>query len=83
MKRIVEDRIRTFLDGMTGGADGKGWPLGGNVYRSKLFRLIEEVDGVDHVDELTLSPADSYGNVVLGPLSLPTLAIPPIISSRP
>lgn len=82
MKRIIEDRIVAFLDGIVGGFDGKGWPLGGNVYRSKLFRLIEDVDGVDHVEKLTLSPADSHGDVVLGPLSLPTLASRPNIVPR-
>lgn len=48
--------------------------MGGSVYRSKLFRLLEDIDGVDHVDALTLSPADPNGDVVLDGLSLPAIA---------
>jgi len=58
-----------------GGFDGNGWPLGGSVYRSKIFRLLEAVDGVDHVESLALSPADANGDVALGPLSLPAVAL--------
>ena len=74
MTDIIGKRIRAFLGVAAGGFDGKGWPLGGGIYRSKLFRLIEDLDGVDHVDSLVLSPPDSNGDVPLGPLSLPALA---------
>jgi hypothetical protein len=69
----VEQRLRQFLGIIHGGFDRKGWPLGGSVYRSKLFRLIEDMDGVDHVETLTLSPADHNGDIPLDPLSLPAL----------
>src|SRR5262249_52237030 len=54
MTSSIEQRLRQFLGIVHGGFDGKGWPLGGSVYRSKLFRLIEDMDGVDHVETLTL-----------------------------
>jgi hypothetical protein len=71
MKKAIETRIRAFLGVLRGGPDGTGWPLGGNLYRSKLYRLIEDMDGVDFVDEvtLTLSPADGFRD----PLSLPAV----------
>jgi len=73
MTSSIEQGLRQFLGIVHGGFDGKGWPLGGSLYRSKLFRLIEDTDGVDHVETLTLSPADPNGDVQLVPLSLPAI----------
>ncbi len=66
--------IHGFLDPVKGGVEGRGWPLGRHVFRSQLFRMIEDADGVDHVASLSLGPADGSGNVVLGPQDLPLLA---------
>jgi hypothetical protein len=74
MRQIVISRIRAFLRVGAGGFDGKGWPLGGGVYRSKLYRLIEDIDGVDHVQALSLAPADGSGDVAVSPLSLPAIS---------
>ena len=73
MRSAIEQSLRGFINIRSGGFDGAGWPLGRNVYRSKLFRLIEELDGVDHVRKLTLSPADPRGDVEIGPQALPVL----------
>lgn len=73
MTSSIEQGLRRFLGVIHGGIDGKGWPLGGSVYRSKLFRLIEDMDGVDHVETLNVTPADPNGDIPLGPLSLPAL----------
>ena len=75
MSDVIRRRLRAFLGVIHGGFDGKGWPLGGSVYRSKLFRLLEDLDGVDHVETLTLAPGDANGDVALDPLSLPALAM--------
>ncbi|MGJ4951514.1 hypothetical protein [Bradyrhizobium sp. HKCCYLS20291] len=77
MERIVVKTIRAFLGVLTGGVDGRGWPMsptGGGVYRSKLYRLLEDIEGVDHVADLSLTPANESGDVLLPPLSLPALA---------
>jgi hypothetical protein len=75
MAAAITARLRSFLGTVRGGFDGSGWPLGGSVYRSKIFRLLEDIDGVDHVDSLALAPADANGDVVLGSLSLPVVAL--------
>jgi hypothetical protein len=75
MTDTITTRLRSFLGVTGGGFDGKGWPLGGGVYRSKLFRVLEDIDGVDHVENLTLSPADANGDISIGPLSLPAVAL--------
>jgi hypothetical protein len=70
MQQIVDRNLRRFLR-FTSGYDGNGWPLGGAVRRSQLFRLLEDISGVDHVEALTLAPANADGDVELDPRQLP------------
>ena len=69
----LRERVYGFLSLISGGFDGRGWPLGRDVFRSQLFRLLEEADGVDHVEALALDPVDAQGNVHLAPDELPLL----------
>jgi hypothetical protein len=67
----VRQQVSNFLDDRNGSFDGTGWPFGRAVYRSDLYRLIEDIGGVDHVEELRLNGDDSRGAVQLvSPLSL-------------
>lgn len=50
--RIV-NRLNQYLDPLTGGEAGIGWPLGRWVFRSEILSVIAEVDGVDHVTNLS------------------------------
>lgn len=54
LRRRVEEAVRTFLDPLAGGVDGRGWPFGRALFRSELFRVLEGVAGVDHVAALRL-----------------------------
>jgi hypothetical protein len=58
----VTTSVTTYFDDRKGGLDGAGWPFGRPVYRSDLYRLIEDLDGVDHVAQLLMhddaSPED-------------------------
>lgn len=49
------EALRKFLDPLTGGDDGKGWPFGRTVYGSEIFSVIEGVAGVICVDQVSLS----------------------------
>jgi hypothetical protein len=69
----LRERVFDFLSLVGGDVHGRGWRLGRNVYRAHLFRLLEDVDGVDHVESLALSPADADGNVPVAPHELPLL----------
>lgn len=73
LQAVLYDRVYDFLSPLTGDVDKRGWRLGRNVYRSQVFRLLEDADGVDHVDALSLSPADAQGNVEIAPHELPLL----------
>ncbi|MBS1824046.1 MAG: hypothetical protein JST93_01880 [Acidobacteria bacterium] len=73
MERQLRALTYGFLSLRSGGFDGAGWPLGRSVYRSQLFRLLEDAAGVDHVSSLVLSPSDPQGTVILAPNELPLL----------
>jgi hypothetical protein len=44
-----------FFDPLGGGPDAGGWPFGRAVSVYELYRLIEAVPGVDHVDRIELN----------------------------
>ena len=47
-------QLEAFFHPLTGGQDGKGWPIGRDVYRSEILALLNSVPGVTHVDEVSL-----------------------------
>jgi hypothetical protein len=55
--RVVE-AVKTFLDPLGGGGDGKGWPFGRNVFVSEINQLIDGLRGIDYVRDVTLTPDD-------------------------
>ncbi|MES1205513.1 MAG: hypothetical protein ABUS79_06210 [Pseudomonadota bacterium] len=69
--KAVDQALRGYLAIVTGYDDGRGWPLGRPVRRSQLYRLLESLPGVDYVATLTLSPANSDGDIILDPGQLP------------
>ena len=54
VKSAVEAAFTNYLSPLTGGDDGQGWPLGGSVRFSDLFRKAFEIDGVATVDDLRI-----------------------------
>jgi rubredoxin len=73
MKDTIRTHIHNFMDILTGGFDQKGWPTGGNLYKSHIYRLVEGIDGVDYVKSLTLSPAVDNNYIDIGENQLPLL----------
>jgi predicted phage baseplate assembly protein len=73
VRDAVAGALQRFLDPLVGGPDGKGWPLGRDVYTSEVLDVIARVPGVDHVLSLQLVVPGSEaqcGNVCLSPLAL-------------
>jgi hypothetical protein len=65
----IQTAIQAYLDPLTG-YDGTGWPFGRPLYRSEIYELIERVNGVDHVLDISITPGtggrlDADGNVLL------------------
>lgn len=49
VKESVEKAVKEYLDPIKGGPDGQGWPYGRNLMVYELFYIIEQIDGVEHV----------------------------------
>jgi len=67
--------LDAFLDPMSGGPDGRGWPFGRDVFRSEILQVIDSVPGVDYVSSLELFAGDDdapCGNVCVGATALAT-----------
>jgi Baseplate J-like protein len=65
--------LNQFFDPLGGGPDGTGWPFGRDVYRAEVMKVIDEVDGVDHILSMNLLGAGCEpvcGNICLGPTCL-------------
>ncbi len=65
--------LNNFLNPLTGGPEGTGWPLGRDLYRSEVMQLIDQIVGVDNVVSLELAAGGcgpQCGNICLGPTSL-------------
>jgi hypothetical protein len=71
MEQAILQALRRFLSLIRGYEDGRGWPLGRTVRRSQIYRVLEDVPGMDHVQSLSLSPANASGDVELTPRQFP------------
>jgi hypothetical protein len=54
VKTQIETVLNTYLHPLTGGESGLGWPLGGEVIHSEVFRRVLGVEGVQRIDELRI-----------------------------
>lgn len=71
----IEAALDEFLDPL-GRSGGEGWPFGRPVYRSEIYEVIENVDGVDVVLEVTIfsgekGDRDADGNILMDDSALP------------
>jgi predicted phage baseplate assembly protein len=46
VRAALEAKLNSYLHPLTGGDDGSGWPFGGTIYFSSLYRRIVEIDNV-------------------------------------
>jgi predicted phage baseplate assembly protein len=51
VRKAVAGRLVQWLHPLTGGDDGEGWPFGGTIYASSLYRIALEVSGVDRIKD--------------------------------
>lgn len=55
LKQRAEKKLNEFINPLTGGRDGQGWPFGRNVFPSEIYEVLDEVEGVDCVDQVNLN----------------------------
>jgi len=83
MQTAVGGAVMTYLSLLEGGTRGGGWPMGRSVYRSELLRVVEGVEGVDHVQNLTLAPANADGDADIEAHELPVVTLLDVVAVRP
>ena len=54
VEKAARKALEEFFHPLRGGPDHRGWDLGRNVYMSDVAAVLERVDGVDYVRELSL-----------------------------
>ncbi len=63
-EETVTNDVRAFLHPLSGGADGDGWAFGELPHLSDLYALLGRIDGVDHVEELSLTFEGETGETI-------------------
>lgn len=53
VKASVREAVNTYFDSIKGGPEGKGWPYRRNLMVYELFHVIERIDGVKYVSEVS------------------------------
>lgn len=75
LERRVTESLNAFLNPLTGGPGGTGWWFGELPSLSELYAMLEHVDGVDHVERLSVTYRGSERDVtVTEGEPLPTVA---------
>jgi len=73
IRKKVIGKLELFLHPIKGDFSGKGWPVGKNVYRSEIYQLITEIEGVDFVEKIEI--CDTKGaKLEKGDLTLPSIS---------
>jgi len=51
VRKDVAGRLDTFFHALTGGDDGQGWPFGGTIFYSSVYRVILQAAGVSRISD--------------------------------
>jgi predicted phage baseplate assembly protein len=49
VRDALAERLTAWLHPLSGGDDGGGWPFGGTIYASSLYRVALQVPGIDRI----------------------------------
>lgn len=69
----VNDALTYFLHPLTGGPDGQGWAFGRYPHASDLYRVLEAIPNVDHVQQLDIAFAQRLPRRIAPPLDSPPI----------
>ena len=72
-RRVRSPALKAYLDPLTGGPAGLGWPFGRSVYRAEILQLIANTPGVDFVVSISLTAdggTPQCGDIALCPTYL-------------
>ena len=58
LKKTALDHLEAFFHPLTGGDEGRGWPVGRWVYLSEVYQQLDQVPGVDYVEGVKITSVD-------------------------
>lgn len=61
VRRAIEDKLFEFINPLSGGIDGKGWPFGRDLLSSDVMAVLSTVPGVNFIRSVKLYPV-TYEN---------------------
>lgn len=64
MAQKIEELLKTFLNPLTGGLNGEGWPFGRPVFKSEVYECIYNMDGVDCIQQISMGNGEYDGNKI-------------------
>lgn len=73
MENMIRNKLYDFMSILKGYFDKNGWPLGRSLYKSHIYRLVENIEGVDHVSSLLLAPSNIKRDIEIAEHELPVL----------
>jgi predicted phage baseplate assembly protein len=51
VKNAVQLNLTNFFDPLKGGTDGTGWPFGGQIYYSDVYRTVIQTPGIQRIED--------------------------------
>lgn len=61
VEREARSRLVAFFHPLTGGPEQRGWDFGREIHISDIYALLEGINGVDHVENLTVNGNGTAG----------------------
>jgi predicted phage baseplate assembly protein len=58
VRERIEKELYRFINPLTGGPDGRGWPFGRDLIVSEVYSRIQGLDGVEYVEEARIYPVN-------------------------
>ena len=78
VRQALEDRLYAFLNPITGGTDGKGWPFGRDLFLADLMAVLLPVRGVDFLRSVRMFPVGYVNGQFVRGEEAAQLAVPDI-----
>lgn len=54
VRNAIIERLNRFLNPLTGGQDGKGWPFGTDLYISEVYTVLQGTEGIGYIEQVSL-----------------------------
>ena len=55
----VEKKLYRYINPLSGGPNGDGWPFGRGLFISEVYAIIQGTPNIDYIEEVSLFPVDS------------------------